>query len=255
MTQEQPNRINSSVLVVEGLAIVLGDQLTAYDIQTGEEAWRHANITGNSNSPVLWTKDGRNYVLANSASEGNGPAKVFCLEPKTGKVFWTVPGGSFSTVALAGDVMVVMGGGGLATYRLNGGDPPTKLWTAPGGDRAASPAICDGLVFAIGGSTRCVDLKSGQVAWNERGASGNGIASPSAADGKVFYNAEEGKSFLMFKATAEKYTLLAKTTRLGVAPCSSPTIVDGRLYLRLKDCVACYDLTSAPADTGPTSRP
>jgi outer membrane protein assembly factor BamB len=249
MTQEQPNRICSAVLVVDKLAILLGDSLTAHDIDTGEEVWRNPRITGGNNSPVLWSRGGRNYVLVNTSRECDGPGLVFCVDPASGETLWTVPGGSFSTVALEGDTMVVMSGG-LAAYRLDGDRPPEKLWSAPGGDRGASPVICNGLVFAIGGWMRCVDLKTGQAAWSEKGPGSNTIASPSAADGKVFYNAQEGRSFIMVKATPDKYTLLAETKALGVAPCSSPTIVGKRLYLRLKDCVACFDLACPPAKPG-----
>jgi hypothetical protein len=52
---------------------------------------------------------------------------------------------------------------------------------------------------------------------------------------------------LLLKATPEKYEV---TGSFGKSPderhivscCSSPTIAEGRLYLRLKDGVACYDL-------------
>lgn len=35
----------------------------------------------------------------------------------------------------------------------------------------------------------------------------------------------------------------------------SPTIVGGKLYLRLKDCVACYDLTAGLRHGGAGLRP
>ena len=44
-----------------------------------------------------------------------------------------------------------------------------------------------------------------------------------------------------FKQSPEKFDLLAKH-KLKAASCSSPVIVEGRMYLRLEDGVACYDL-------------
>ena len=48
-------------------------------------------------------------------------------------------------------------------------------------------------------------------------------------------------TFLMIAAAPTEFRLLAKMN-LRLARCSSPVIVDGRLYLRLRTAVACYDV-------------
>jgi hypothetical protein len=41
----------------------------------------------------------------------------------------------------------------------------------------------------------------------------------------------------------------------SVASCTSPALANGRLYVRLLDCLACYDLTEAGNKPGATSSP
>ena len=49
----------------------------------------------------------------------------------------------------------------------------------------------------------------------------------------------------LLQATPERYSVLSQAD-FRIVLCTSPTIVDGRLYLRQANAVACYDLRSAP---------
>ena len=59
-------------------------------------------------------------------------------------------------------------------------------------------------------------------------------------DGKLIGNCADGT--VMYRATPEKYEELGRF-RSNATICTSPAIVGGRMFLRLKDGVACYDLT------------
>jgi len=61
-------------------------------------------------------------------------------------------------------------------------------------------------------------------------------------DGKLI--AVVGTTLRMIGATPDRYTHLG-TANLNVEPCTSPALVDGTLYLRRKDGIACYDLRKA----------
>jgi hypothetical protein len=67
------------------------------------------------------------------------------------------------------------------------------------------------------------------------------------ADGKVFAcsdtNYKTCKLFA-YKATPEKYEPVGTLPGVVLASCSSPAVVDGRLYVRLPDAIACYDLAA-----------
>jgi hypothetical protein len=47
---------------------------------------------------------------------------------------------------------------------------------------------------------------------------------------------------MMIEATPEKCNILG-TMKCPLAVCTSPAIVDGRMYVRTKDGVACYNFT------------
>ena len=64
------------------------------------------------------------------------------------------------------------------------------------------------------------------------------------ADGKVFVIVNGGNNIQMLKATATERVELGKAN-VRALPCPSPTIAQGRLVVRLKDRLRCYDLTAS----------
>ncbi len=252
-------RVDSSFLLIDGMVVVLADRLTALDAATGEEKWKHPTIDCNENSPVVWTCQGKQYIIINRAG-----GKVSCVEPKSGKLVWEAPGGGCSTCAIDGDTMALVtdpGRGGLIAYRLTP-DGAEKLWAVPeAGDRGASAIIHDGHVYAVtNGTAFCVEVATGRVKW--KGPVGGGeISSPILADGKIFVPVGAGRALAMLRASPEKFEMLANVP-VPVATCSSPAFADGKLFVRLgeadpkvpaRNCLACYDLTKEP--TGKTENP
>jgi len=137
--------------------------------------------------------------------------------------------------------------GGMEGYTLSL-EGLRKLWHIPDHDVATSPLIYQGKVYMIGGgdygkttSIRCADLQSGAVAWEQR-TQPQGASSPLAADGKIFGYLQFGRVLGMWKAEPDHYTPLA-TAPVRADGYSSLAFADGRLYLRLADGVACYDVT------------
>jgi hypothetical protein len=228
--------ISSSFVTVDNMAIVLSGVLCALDASTGQRLWTQDKVRGTNSSPVAWVKDGKPHVIVNAGGD------TVCVDAKTGECLWTVPAGGSGTIAVEGDFAVVFAeraDAGLVGYKLS----PTaaeKAWTVPVRDRGASPIISNGHVFTVGGGKAlCVKLDSGQVVW-EQGSPGE-ICSPILADGKII--AFTGGGLALFRASTEKFEELARV-RIPFARCSSPSFADGKLYVRLNDSVACYDLTS-----------
>jgi len=234
--------VASSFVVQDGVAILLAGVLTGFDPDTGEILWTQDQIKGEHASATYWRTGGKTYLVC------NGKRETSCFDPKTGEVLWSVPGGGWSTPAIAGDHMVVFSNQkkvGLVGYRLSLGKAE-QLWAMEFKDRGASPVIYDGYVYAIGGRTsgyaKCIHVESGKVAWDEK-LPNTEIASPVVADGKLFIVVGMGAktALYMIKATPEKYTFLGKT-ELKPVTCTSPALVDGKVYLRLSGAIACYDL-------------
>jgi len=244
-------RVSSSFAIADGLLVILANHLTAMDVAAGEVRWTQPKVSGSDNSPVFWTCGEKNYVLCNTGRS------VFCVDPADGKVLWNVPGGSCSSVAVAGDVMAVQAEAknvGLSAYRLSP-EKPEKLWSVPHTDRGASPIIHDQHVYSV---TRdgaiCVNLETGNVLWKQN-AGGGEISSPILAGGMLLSPVAADKGVLvMTQASPEKFSLLGRA-QLGIATCTSPAFADGRLYVRLGGAVACYDLSAAANTTQPATEP
>jgi outer membrane protein assembly factor BamB len=242
--------IASSIAVVGNVAVLLADVLTALDAETGKLLWTQNQIKGFESSPATWSCKGHDYVLCNDER------KTYCVDAADGRIAWSVPGGSKSTPVVAleygGDFLVNMTENrkpGLTAYRLSETEPK-QLWALPFGDRGSSPLVFDGHVYVIAGGEfhgysahlLNVHLDTGKVAWDEVVDFGE-VSSPVVADGKVFVVL--GTYLGLLQATPEKYSLLSLAD-YRIMICTSPTIVEGRLYVRQANAVACYDLRAAP---------
>jgi outer membrane protein assembly factor BamB len=228
--------MGSSFAVVDGCAMLMGGNLLGLDAATGKELWRNKDVSGIHASAALWLHEGRKLAVVCSSKE------TFCVDPATGKTLWRVPGGGASTPAIVGDDMVVLTNDkkvGLIAYKLNL-TAPKKLWNVLGSDRGASPVIHDGHVYSVGNKAQivCVELATGTVKWQQKERPGE-YSSPIVADGKLLHALDKG--FCMIEATPTAYKLLGKAA-MPTVRCTSPAIVGGRVYLRMRDGVACYDL-------------
>jgi len=239
--------LSSSFLVAEGKAVVLGKVLTALNADTGQVVWSQEQIKPaadrGANSPALWKSGGKTYVIQNVMESG-----AFCVDLTDGRVLWKGEGGNYSSATVVGDDMVLRLEGALAAFHLSLTEAK-KTWSfSLAMDRASCPIIHKDYVYTVaGGRAQCVELKTGKVLWD--GAPGGGeIASPIFVNDKMVALWDNGNSLVLIRATPERYELLGKVGGIPGAQCTSPAVADGKLYVRLKDAVACYDLVNpAPA--------
>lgn len=228
--------ISSSPMLLGDKVIVQAGVLTALGVADGAVAWTQPNVKGSNPSPVAWASGGRSFVIANGGT-------LSCVDATNGNVVWTVPGGGSGTPVVQGDLVVLFSEGktpGLVAYKMSP-DKAEPAWTVPVGDRGTTPIIYEGHVYAVGASkVMCVRLSDGRVMWEE--ALHCEITSPLLADGKVIATVAGGGTLMMFQASPEKLNLLGKIHNLAAATCSSPSISAGKLFLRLNDGIACYDL-------------
>ena len=243
---------HASFLVADGLAIVPADELIAMDADTGREIWSQPKVKTGYNSPVLWRNDNVAYLICNMDKS------LACVELATGEILWTTPGGEFSSASVSGDHMAVLTNDkkvGLSVYEL-ATSKPRLLWSLPFTDRGSSPIIYDGHVYAVGGGypvgtgkAICVKLDTGKRTWEQDVGPGTEIASPVIADGKLITAVEQTRLFMMSAAPHEAH-VLAEADADVIKFSTSPTIANGRLYLRLDSSVACYDLRAPTTANG-----
>ncbi len=205
--------------------------------RTGEERWRVKSEAGRS-SPIL--SGDRLITYGSSRKKG---LRCFRIDPDNAEHVWTYQGAA---------------------------------------DSGSSPVAVNGYVYVQGDRRiACVDVNSGKAAWSAMlDLNRPRYTSLAAADGKVFYafdgllcfRAQPDNFNVLFQGKIDDKGILAgeqdfrrllgigklETTaegqkdaeRLwrkkfgtsGPLPCASPAIADGRIYLRLRKGIACYDL-------------
>ncbi|MEI8197509.1 MAG: PQQ-binding-like beta-propeller repeat protein, partial [Phycisphaerae bacterium] len=229
-----------SVLVAGGLAVISNRTLFAFDAVTGTEVWKQPEVKTDNCSPVLWQAGQVSYLLCNTDK------LAYCVELKTGRVAWSMPGGGVSTVAVQGDIMALQTLKDVSAYKISP-EKAEKLWTVEIADRGASPIVANGFVYAVGsGTALCVKVPDGAVAWRAKYMPCN-FSSPVLV-GDKWLVAVGDRELLLAAVMPEKMELLGKVG-MKVAPCSSPCFVDGKLYLRLSNGIGCFDLVNAAPAT------
>jgi outer membrane protein assembly factor BamB len=215
--------------------------VVALDRRTGEVLWktpRHNEAVPKKfsfSTPVIITNAGREELI----SPGSGG--TYAYDPATGRELWRVSTGSgFSVVprpVFAHGLVFVStdydfpklfairpGGEGDVTathlvWQIGRGAPSTP-----------SPLVVGDELYFVSdaGIATCADAKTGQVHWNER-LGGGFSASPVYADGRIYFQNEEGVGYVLRPGKA--FDLLAKN-ELGERTLASYAVDDGTLFIR-----------------------
>jgi len=93
--------------------------------------------------------------------------------------------------------------------------------------------LLNDLLFGVcdNGVATCWEAGSGQVVWNERVGGGDYSASPLAAEGRVYFFSEEGKTTVI--AAGREFKKLAEN-QLDGGFMASAAVAGRALYLRTK---------------------
>ena len=251
---------DSSPLVWNGVLYCcpFGSPLSAFDAETGRLLWAQPAVAGQG-SPVPWSHDGKACIIF-SGTSGSG---TYCVESSTGKVLWKIPTGSWTTPVVVGDELQI-GASVPSSLQLYNMTPEKAelVWEKKGIFHelyTGSALVYQGHIYASAdGSGRCIDLKTGDVNWTAK--LWYCYCTPCLADGKVFgYDHAMGDGedrISMWRPTPEKFELLGQFKPksdqknnfahvVGLNFVTSPAIANGKLYVRMSDCIHCYDLTAA----------
>jgi outer membrane protein assembly factor BamB len=269
---------DSSFAVVDGVAVFLAGHLIAVELETGKVKWQGdpKKTRGTHSSPVVWKHDNQELVVVNVAG-----SETICVKPATGEELWRVKSeAGLATPVIQDDLLITYSNSrkkGMRCFRMKL-DGAEEIWKYQGcQDKGSSPVIVDGHVFVQGEKRlACVDLQSGEEEWMTNLDLGRPqYTSLVAADSKVYYALE---GVLCFAATDTEYKPLIEgkinkagllatedahrkllklddlpqgkaereyqnnVGRQGPVACASPAIANGRMFVRLKNAIACYDL-------------
>jgi outer membrane protein assembly factor BamB len=236
---------------------VCGDGATiGFDATTGKELWRAPGIGGTRGAGgyVRWVHKGREYVLAAER----------CLDPRTGKVVWSLPSGvhraGFTPAVTEDHVVYGNYERGLTCYKIDekGGTlawdfagvpkPPAGKPAANFNTHFSSPLIHRGRVYcwaSVPGSKSvvdvvCLDLASGKVLGSVPAAGSETCTSIVGSDG-VAITGHRG-NLAMFAYDGKEFKRVGEPLLVKWESYTTPALADGRLYVRLFGRLACYDL-------------
>ncbi|MEO8495303.1 MAG: PQQ-binding-like beta-propeller repeat protein [Planctomycetota bacterium] len=208
-----------------------GGWLAALDGKSGTTKWQVARSRKLSfSSPVVAHVAGRDQLLI------SGTEQVASYDPTTGRQLWATPATTMATCGTMvwdGDLVFASGGYPKSETVCVRATDGQLVWRNEQKCYEQSMLAAGGYVYAVndGGIAYCWRASDGAQMWTSRLAGGAVSASPTLANGNI-YAANEAGTIYVFKAQPTRFELVARN-QLGQEAFASPTICDGRIYLRV----------------------
>ena len=236
---------------------------------------------GSHSSPVVWETGGRDLVLVNVSGgqtacvDPTDGRELWRAKTEGGQATPVVAGDRLITYGRSRK-------SGVRCFKLSLEGAAEQWVFQRVQDKGSSPVVLDGYVYVQGERRlACVNLETGEAAWQSSlNLASPQYTSLVAADGKVFYAYEgliafaatpdqfvplieakfNGEGLMATEAAFRAKLKLAEierqpdglekslrlmqkeTGRQGPLRTTSPAMADGRLYVRTKDALACYNL-------------
>jgi outer membrane protein assembly factor BamB len=263
---------SSSPILYQGRVILQTDRqqgsfLAALDLETGKELWRTTRdeiptwgtpsiLPGASHSPDA--PKGSDEIVTNGTT-------IRGYDAATGRELWTLRPNSEVTVAtpvVADGVAFVTAGypparpiyairpGGRGDLSLPEGATASQhiAWSVePGGTYIPTPVAYRGILYTLNNNGRLAtyDTATGELIYRQRlGRADSFSSSPVAADGRLYFTSEDGKTFVV--RAGRDFEELA-VNELDEVVLSTPAISDGLLVLRGMKHVFGIGLGTEPA--------
>ena len=209
----------------------------AFDAATGRPRWNTKRKGGYSPSAPL-AAGGRLYFTSNDSGgmAALGDAALRAVDAETGEEKWVYKAkGLPSAPALEGDALYFGNHKGelFAVDRVAG----RELWRCQAGGGIVAPVASGGAVFfgTEGGDLHCVDASTGQRRWKaEKTGRANTLLAVSA--GVIYFGGKDVGLFAVDAQTGQERWRL-KTP----APCRTPVVAGGIVYVPVGDAVAAVD--------------
>ena len=241
----------ASPLVVDGLVVVLpgggnGRSVAAYDAHTGDIVWTALSDVQGYAAPMLVELAGVRQILVVTASRAAG------LTVEDGTLLWeypwvtsTGPPNISMPVVIGGDRLFLSAGyghgGALIDIAETGGRLSAReRWrTIRMKNRFSTSVLYEGHLYGLDESIlACIDAETGDLAW-KGGRYGHGQLL--LADGHLVVLTERGDVVLV-RATPDRHEELARFAAIRGKTWNTPTIVDGRLFVRNTTEMAAFDI-------------
>lgn len=244
---------SSSPLIVRGMLVVFaegaeGKTLIAYDVHSGKLAWTADAGQAGYSSPQRVSLDGTEQILF------LGMSGLIAVDPASGTVLWQhqLPaGGLFRPIQPhplgGGRILFASESDGVVLLNVKS-DGETWTVSRQWASRSLKPSfndfvVHDGSIYGFDGNIFCcVDAQTGRRHWKE-GRYGHGQVLLLAEPSLLLVLSEEGEVILL-KADPEGHEEIGRFKAIEGKTWSPPAIVQGRLYVRNAEEIACYQLVN-----------
>jgi outer membrane protein assembly factor BamB len=221
--------------------------VVALDKNTGKEVWKKKRehigedrISGKSSVPMAYTTPLLTEINGKIQLLSSGADSIVSYDPLNGDELWWFRYDGYSNVPrpVVGKGHVFISSGydrpEFFAVRVDGTGDVTESHLAWNMKKAAplnpSPLLLGDELYLVSdnGIATCLDAVSGEQHWQER-IGGNFSASPTFADGRIYFLDEEGKTTVV--APGKKFEVLA-SNQLEGRTLASPAMVDSSIFLR-----------------------
>ena len=225
-----------------------GGSLAAFDKTSGKLAWKALDDPAGYSSPVATTLAGVRQIVFCTAR------RLVGVGPDDGRLLWEFPwqtnhDANIATPICRGDYVFISSGYGrgcglVKVEAAGGGLRALRVYehTRMSNHFATSVLYGEHLYGFHEALLTCLDFRTGQVAWRERGFEKGSLL---VADGHLIVLGEQGKLAVAPASPAgykEKASVQVSKLRCWVVP----TLANGRLYVRDEQQIVCLDLRKQP---------
>jgi len=224
-----------------------GPLLAALNKLTGATVWQseYAGAAWSS-TPVIGTLGGKRQIIA------YGSESLLSVDAGSGKTLWKAPRAQEtpSPIIVGGNVFVTGCGFnyGCAMFSSDG----TKLWANMDmKPNIHTPVYENGYIFGVDGTNHgpqyivCMEPKTGKLMWKGPDIELGGFV---VVDGVIISCIGDKSDVLMFEPNPKEYKELGRFTAPSIycdypSQCwTPPAVADGKLFIRRKQMLACFDL-------------
>jgi outer membrane protein assembly factor BamB len=243
---------SSSPLVIGNLVVVQGGgscRTIAYDKNTGNVIWKSGNGIGGYAAIKQMQLDEVKGLLA---FHGTGLAAL----TSEGKELWNIDWptdydvNATTPVTINDQVFITSGyGTGGMLLKVNSASADSLWRTADLSSIHSDPYIIDGYIYGYSGDSyqnkgafKCIDLKDGKEKWSTNDV---GWGTCTLVEGYLLCCDIKGNIFLVKPGPDEFELVTSLSSAIGdiKGPVwSTPVVANGKLYLRFKQKLICYDI-------------
>jgi outer membrane protein assembly factor BamB len=255
----------SSPAVTDGRVIVLvgggTTAVAAYDVNSGELAWKGLEEPAGSASPIVLTRTIGGQPQTEVVVQTT--LRLLGLSSQDGAVRWEhplvfQPNGVSPTPLSVGKMLVctTQDTGTLALQLPEGGSagPELKWWkqdansyfsTGTLGPTGSILVVTNVLMPLPRADLRCIDLEKGETLWTREGLGYFHFGAISTGDGKLLLLEDTGHATLA-EVTRQEFKTLARS-QVSRGTLTSPAFAGGKLYVRDDKEIVCLQLNPPSA--------